>query len=42
MLGDVLETTIADGDLSARDAEWAASRILFENAATLYAGDGSG
>ena len=42
VLGAVLETTIADGDLSARDAEWAASRILFENAATLYAGDGSG
>ena len=42
VLGEVLETTIADGDLSARDAEWAASRILFENASTLYARDRSG
>jgi hypothetical protein len=42
VLGDVLETTMADGDLSVRDAEWAASRILFDNAATLYARDPSG
>ena len=35
-LGAVLETSTADGDLSAGEAEWAASRILFDNAAELY------
>ncbi|MGH7333137.1 MAG: hypothetical protein ACREKS_10420, partial [Candidatus Rokuibacteriota bacterium] len=35
-LGQVLEATVADGDLSGDEAEWAASRILFENAADLY------
>ena len=34
--GQVLEATAADGDLSADEAEWAASRILFDNAAELY------
>ena len=36
VLGQVLEATVGDGDLSADDAEWAASRILFDNAAELY------
>jgi uncharacterized protein len=36
VLGDVLDATIADGDLSADEADWAASRILFHNAAELY------
>lgn len=36
MLGRVLEATVGDGDLSAEEAEWAASRILFDNAAELY------
>ena len=35
-LGQALDTTVADGDLSAAEAEWAASRILFENARELY------
>jgi uncharacterized protein len=37
VLGDVLDATIADGDLSADEAAGAASRILFDNAAELYA-----
>jgi uncharacterized protein len=37
VLGDVLDATIADGDLSADEAASAASRILFDNAAELYA-----
>jgi len=36
VLGQVLDASTADGDLSADDAEWAASRILFDNAAELY------
>jgi hypothetical protein len=36
ILGHVLEATAADGDLSGDEAEWAASRILCENAADLY------
>jgi predicted TIM-barrel fold metal-dependent hydrolase len=36
VLGQVLEITAADGDLSALEVEWAASRILFDNAAELY------
>lgn len=36
VLGHVLETATTDGDLSPREAEWAASRILFDNAAELY------
>jgi hypothetical protein len=36
MLGDVLDATIRDGDLSADEAAWAASRILFDNAAEVY------
>jgi uncharacterized protein len=36
VLGDVLDATIAGGDLSADEAAWAASRILFDNAAELY------
>jgi hypothetical protein len=41
VLGQVLEATVADGDLSAGEAEWAAARILFENAADLYGRAGS-
>jgi predicted TIM-barrel fold metal-dependent hydrolase len=37
VLGEVLETTVGDGDLSGDEARWAASRILFDNAAELYA-----
>ena len=37
VLGDVLEATVAGGDLSADEAASAASRILFDNAAELYA-----
>lgn len=37
VLGEVLDATIEDGDLSADEAAWAASRILFDNAAELYA-----
>jgi len=36
VLGQVLDTTIADGDLSGDEARLAASRILFDNAAQLY------
>jgi predicted TIM-barrel fold metal-dependent hydrolase len=36
VLGQVLDSTVEDGDLSPGDAEWAASRILFENARDLY------
>jgi hypothetical protein len=36
ILGQVLDSTVEDGDLSPGDAEWAASRILFENARDLY------
>ena len=36
VLGEALDTTIADGDLSANEASWAASRILHDNAAELY------
>jgi uncharacterized protein len=35
-LGQALDATVADGDLSATEAEWAAARILFENARELY------
>ncbi|HVQ74056.1 MAG TPA: amidohydrolase family protein [Candidatus Binatia bacterium] len=38
-LAAALEATVADGDLTAAEAEWAASRILFDNAARLYAAD---
>ncbi|HEX2440355.1 MAG TPA: amidohydrolase family protein [Methylomirabilota bacterium] len=37
VLGEVLDASVTDGDLSADEASWAATRILFENAATLYA-----
>ena len=37
MLAQVLEAAVADGDLAAGDADWAGSRILFDNAAELYA-----
>ena len=36
VLGQVLDAAVADGDLAAGEAEWAASRILFDNAAALY------
>ena len=36
VLAQVLESTAADGDLSIGEAEWAGSRILFDNAAALY------
>jgi uncharacterized protein len=36
VLGQVMEAASADGDLSADEAEEAASRILFQNAADLY------
>jgi uncharacterized protein len=36
VLAQVLEAAAGDGDLSADEAEWAASRILFDNAAELY------
>jgi predicted TIM-barrel fold metal-dependent hydrolase len=39
MLGQVLDAAVADGDLAAREADWAGSRILFDNAAELYARD---
>ena len=42
VLAQVLESTAADGDLSIGEAEWAASRILFANAAELYARGASG
>ena len=35
-LGKVLEQTVQNGDLNALEAEWAAVRILHENAADLY------
>lgn len=38
-LAATLEATVADGDLTSDEAEWAASRILFDNAAGLYAAD---
>jgi hypothetical protein len=38
-LAATLEVTVADGDLTSDEAEWAASRILFDNAAGLYAAD---
>jgi len=37
VLEQVLEASAADGDLSIAEAEWAADRILFANAADLYA-----
>lgn len=37
VLGQVLDAAIADGDLGPSEAEWTARRILFENAAQLYA-----
>lgn len=37
VLGEMLDASISDGDLSADEAAWAASRILFDNAAALYA-----
>lgn len=37
VLGQVLEASVHDGDLSADEAHWAATRILCENAAELYA-----
>jgi predicted TIM-barrel fold metal-dependent hydrolase len=36
VFAQVLEAAAGDGDLSADEAEWAASRILFDNAAELY------
>ncbi|HEV8584654.1 MAG TPA: amidohydrolase family protein [Methylomirabilota bacterium] len=36
VLGEVLEAAVADGDLARAEAEWAAARILNENAAALY------
>jgi hypothetical protein len=36
VLGQALEVAAADGDLSADETPWAASRILFDNAAELY------
>jgi hypothetical protein len=36
MLGEVLDSTVSDGELSADEARWAGSRILFDNAAELY------
>lgn len=36
LLGRVLDESVADGDLSHDEAEWAAARILFHNAAELY------
>ena len=42
VLGQVLEATAADGDLSADEADWAASRIHFDNAAELYGRGASG
>jgi predicted TIM-barrel fold metal-dependent hydrolase len=37
VLGAVLESSLADGELSTEEAEWAATRILRDNAAELYA-----
>jgi predicted TIM-barrel fold metal-dependent hydrolase len=37
MLAQVLEAAVADGDLAGDEAQWAARRILFDNAAALYA-----
>ena len=37
VLGEALDATIADGDLSSSEASWAAARILHDNAAELYA-----
>jgi uncharacterized protein len=37
VLGEVLDVAVTDGDLSANEASWAASRILHDNAAELYA-----
>ena len=42
VLGQVLEAAAADGDLSVHEAEWAARRILFDNAAELYGRGASG
>jgi hypothetical protein len=39
-LGEALEAAVADGDLAPGEAEWAAARILFDNAAELYARSG--
>ena len=39
MLAQVLDAAVAEGDLAAREADWAGSRILFDNAAELYARD---
>lgn len=36
-LGQVLRQTVADGDLSAAEAQWAAGRLLWHNADGLYA-----
>jgi len=36
ILAQVLEAAITDGDLSAEEADWSATRILFENAGELY------
>ena len=37
MLAQVLDAAVGDGDLDVREADWAGSRILFDNAAELYA-----
>jgi len=36
VLAEVLDRTVADGDLSPAEAGWAAERILYANAAELY------
>lgn len=41
VLAEVLAATAGDGDLSRPEAEWAAERILYANAAELYSSSGS-
>jgi predicted TIM-barrel fold metal-dependent hydrolase len=36
-IGAVMQQTVQDGDLSAAEAEWASERLLWSNAAELYA-----
>ncbi|ACO48009.1 amidohydrolase family protein [Deinococcus deserti] len=36
VLGDALDLTVRDGDLSPQEADWAARRILHDNARDLY------
>ncbi|WP_407571722.1 amidohydrolase family protein [Deinococcus altitudinis] len=36
-IGTVMRQTVQDGDLSAAEAEWASERLLWSNAAELYA-----